>query len=99
MQPKSAIKLVSIKSDSEFLVPCFGRKEIVSFEFFSLTLILACSNLLDCAMFTEKSHGKLLLQVEEAIEILLNDAQRRITATHEASLFLYYRLWTWNISS
>ncbi|PON43245.1 asynaptic protein [Parasponia andersonii] len=30
------------------------------------------------------SHQKLLLQAEEAIETLLNDAQRRITATHEA---------------
>uniref|UniRef100_F6HZF6 Meiosis-specific protein ASY3-like coiled-coil domain-containing protein n=1 Tax=Vitis vinifera TaxID=29760 RepID=F6HZF6_VITVI len=31
------------------------------------------------------SHQKLLLQVEEAIEIQLNDAQQRITAIHKAS--------------
>ncbi|KAF4371730.1 hypothetical protein G4B88_030834 [Cannabis sativa] len=30
------------------------------------------------------SHRKLMLQVEEAIQTLLNDAERKITATHEA---------------
>ena len=43
----------------------------------------------DSPLFTEKSHRKLLLQVEEAVETLLNDAQRRITATQEASFFTY----------
>ncbi|TXG63187.1 hypothetical protein EZV62_010181 [Acer yangbiense] len=34
------------------------------------------------------SHQKLLLQLEEAVETQLSDAQRRITTVHEASVFL-----------
>lgn len=37
-------------------------------------------------LFTETSHQKLLLQAEGTVETLLKDAQRKITATHEASL-------------
>jgi hypothetical protein len=43
-------------------------------------------------LLTEASHRKLLLKMEETVETQLNDAQRRITAIHEASfvmLFIY----------
>lgn len=49
----------------------------------------------DSLLLIETSHRKLLMQVEEVIETLLNDAQRKITATHEASLSFFL---TWNPS-
>lgn len=43
---------------------------------------------------TESSHRKLVLQVEECVEVQLNEAQKKITATHEASYSQRFCSWT-----
>lgn len=48
-------------------------------------------------LLTETSHRKLLLQMEEEVNTQLNDAERRITAIHEASFcaaFIIYKIMT-----
>ena len=37
----------------------------------------------------ESSHQKLLMQAEETVKTQLNDALRRITAVHKASVVLF----------
>lgn len=53
-----------------------------------------CGYMLNISCPTGVAHKKLLSQVEGAVEIQLNDAQRKITATHEASICYKYYLYT-----
>lgn len=40
-------------------------------------------------ILSEASHGKLMLQAEQAIKTQLNDAERRITMVHKVNFFSY----------
>ncbi|CAK7348552.1 unnamed protein product [Dovyalis caffra] len=74
-----------------FLLRCLVTTETELNEDVSFVGTLKNSSFMfiDYLYIAEASHQKLLMQAEEAVETQLDDAQRRITAVHKASLLLF----------